>query len=219
MDWCPFAVQRYGPAWKMGGYTGLGLTAPKVGEIKHSAVGFLPGIFTQLDGPAQVSWHFTISYDGTIYQHYPVAGICWHSGSARWNIDTVGIEHEGGAPGNESEPLRDAQVTATTRLTRWLAEQFGRTGDYSRYPDSAQWWLTEHRQIHATACPSGRIPWEQILNALESPQLPPVGLPTVAQVEHASPFLVVAYHDRDKDRIHPFDIGVLERAIAWWKGA
>ncbi len=203
----------------MGGYVGLGLTAPKIGEVKHSAVGFLPAIFSQLDGPTQVSWHFSIAFNGTIYQHYPVAGICWHAGSARWNIDTVGIEHEGGAPGNENEPLTVAQTVATTQLTAWLAEQFGRTGGYARYPAAAQWWLLEHRQIHATACPSGRIPWDAILQALSGPVEPPAGLPTVAQVAHAAPYLYAAYFERDKGRLHPADADVLVRALQWWKGA
>lgn len=216
-DWPPFAVQRYGPPGKIGGYVGLGLTAPKIGEIKHSAVGVLPNIFSMLDSTEQVSWQYTIAYDGTVYAHYPLSAICWHAGSARWNIDTVGIEHEGGPLSNVSEPLTPAQFNATVRLTEWIAEQFGRTGKYGRYPANAQWWLLEHNQVKATACPSGRIPWVEILEALSAPQTPPIPPLAPAQVAHAAHYLYAAFFEQNKSRLHPFDAGVIQRTLDWWK--
>jgi len=166
---CPFALWRPGPAGKAGypqGYSG-----PKRGDVKHSAEGGWGGLYSVLDSPTRrASWQFTVAYD-RIEQHYGWSVNCWHAGDVdgdggvRANIDLVGIEHLGVA----GEPLTLDQIDMTTRLTAWLAEQNGYQ-NFGRYPQQSHVWsLAEHNQVSdvPTACPSGRIPWSEILRRLE----------------------------------------------------
>src|SRR3989304_5663863 len=86
---CPFAVQRPGPGWKTG-YSWLPPTTRKRGEVKHSAEGWWPGIYSRLDGPDRASWHFTVAHD-RLEQHYPVGALCWHAGD---------VDDDGGVAAN-----------------------------------------------------------------------------------------------------------------------
>ena len=91
---------------------------------------------------------------------------CWHGndtdddGDVRANIDLVGVEHEGGGPGNESEPLTVAQLEATIKLTAWMAAQFELTRfeRFGYHGRADAWLLVEHNEVGntPTACPSGR---------------------------------------------------------------
>lgn len=172
-EWAPFAIRRDGPAHKFGGYA-AGTYSSKRGEVKHSAEGYWPGLYSQLDGPTPVSWHFTVGFDRT-EQHYPLSANCWHGGDSdndqdvRANIDLIGIEHLGLA----GEVLTNYQVDMTVQITKWAAEQFG-LSTYARFPSQqGVWTMAEHNQVGnlPTSCPSGRIPWSEIL-ALLTP-LPP----------------------------------------------
>lgn len=169
MNRCPFATWRPGLATKVG-YSWAGVAGLKRGEVKHSAEGYWPGIHAGLDNPnRRASWHFTVGYD-RIEQHYEIDAHCWHAGDVgddggvAANLELIGVEHLGLA----HESLTAYQVDATTRLTRWLAEQWGVT-PFVRYggtpPPSATWVLAEHNEVSDTytACPSGRIPWDAIL--------------------------------------------------------
>ncbi len=151
----PPAVQRPGQAWKQG-YPGLAVNARR-GVICHSMVGRLADALARLDGPDTASWHFSVAQDGTVYQHYDAMAVCWHAGSRVWNGLLIGVEHEGGAPGNESEPLTAAQLAASVALVRWLAANHGFSLSRAR-PQKTLW---EHNEVYATSCPSGRIPWAE----------------------------------------------------------
>ena len=177
--WCPFAERRDGPTSKVGYSGALGITAPKRGEIKHSAEGGLAGAFGVLDAANDASWHFTIAYD-RIYQHYPVEANCWHGNdtdddqAVRANIDLVGVEHLGKA----GEALTQFQLDATVKLTQWLAALAGRS-TYTRWPTQTGWVLAEHRELGntPTACPSARIPWVKVMEML-APTPPPPPAPS-----------------------------------------
>jgi N-acetyl-anhydromuramyl-L-alanine amidase AmpD len=120
-------------------------------------VGSYAGAMNRLDSQDRASWHFSVTKAGTVYQHYRVDEITWHAGSPRWNQALIGIEHEGGAPGNESEPLTPAQRDASVALVRWLSAQHG-------FPLTRRVSLWEHNEVappaDPTSCPSHRIPWE-----------------------------------------------------------
>lgn len=122
-------------------------------------VGPLSAAFGELDRASrQASWHFSVAKGGQVYQHYPLTAATWHCGSPHWNQRLVGIEHEGGPVGNESEPLTTAQREASVRLVRWIARECG----WSRLERRVNLW--EHNEVspadRPTACPSGRIPWD-----------------------------------------------------------
>lgn len=171
--WMPGAVRRPGPPWKVG-YSFIGESGPKRGEVDHSAEGYWDGLYAALDGPALKSWTFTIGYD-RFEQHYPLRTHCWHAGdvdddgAVAANLDLVGKEFLGMA----GEPLTPFQVEASMRVTRWCAQQEG-YDTFSRYPDQAGWTLAEHRQVSdtPTACPSNRIPWGIFMPALEEEDMP-----------------------------------------------
>ena len=114
---------------------------------------------------AAASVMFIACQDGEIIQCYPVTASTWTSGGREANTSYWAIEAEGGAPGNEREPLTDAQVAGILRLCReWEAAHPGeqvRPGTTFR----------EHGEIarqfgySATACPSNR--YQRLYEALE----------------------------------------------------
>lgn len=159
MAFYPQAIQRPGPPIKVGGQLRSGK-----GAVLHSAEGYLAGIFKTLDLTTglpkdwQKSWHFTIALDGTCYQHYDSASVCWHAGSTA-NLLYVGIEHEGVA----GTPETDEQVAADAKLLGWLGGQ----EDWPRFEVGST--LHEHNEFMATACPSSRIRWTDIQASIPVP--------------------------------------------------
>lgn len=218
-DFMPGATQRPGPTHKSGGYA-AGNEGPKRGAVVHSMVGFYAGALSGLDSAVQKSWHFSILYHGEIVQHYSRQANTWHAndsdsdGGVRANIDLVGIEMEGGPPGNESEPLTSSQFNALVSLLRWCAEQEGLGALFSRYPNQALvFTLAEHKEVgnSPTACPSNRIPWGAVLTMLNAPIAPE--LPTADQVSWAAISLAHGYRLNRLAELHPFDRDVLARAL------
>lgn len=145
----PPAIQVPGPTMKTSGY----LTVS--GVVGHSAVGYESGLLAVLNdvtSPREqlASWHFSVLYDGTVWQHYDTNIRCWHAQGA--NSFSIGIEHEGGHDPVD-EPLTPPQLAASIALVRWLGQQFG-------FPLKRQEGLWEHNEFANKPCPSGRIPWD-----------------------------------------------------------
>jgi len=172
-EWAPFAVRRDGPAWKVG-YSFIGEAGPKRGQVNHSAEGYWAGLYSALDGPLQKSWQLTVGYD-RVEQHYPISAHCWHAGdvdddgAVAANLDFIGVEFLGMA----GEGLSPYQVDMAVRIPQWCAEQEGRS-IFRRFdgwdPDEpGLWLLAEHNEVSdvPTACPSGRIPWAQIMRRVK----------------------------------------------------
>jgi hypothetical protein len=157
----PRAEQRPGPAGKV--YAG---TNAIEGIVLHSMVGSLGGAFTVLDDESltahstyrAASWHFSVARDGAVYQHYPLEACSFHAGSGIQNRRLIGVEHEGGPPGNVSEPLTEAQLAASIDLALWIADRGGFVLSRGSGPvGPAPRTLFEHRELAATLCPSGRF--------------------------------------------------------------
>lgn len=173
--WMPGAIKVPGNPDKIGYQRlGFGAIGPKRGDVKHSAEGWGAYLkFLVQTRLAIKSWHFTVLTDGTKWQHYPINAHCWHAGDTdddddvRANIELVGIEHEGLA----GTPLNAEQTQATTEITEFCADYFERANAYARFPvqPSDGWTLVEHTEVSNTftACPSGRIPWDDILELLK----------------------------------------------------
>ena len=156
---------RYPPAtWRPTGKHGYGNddTLRKEGIVGHSMEGSLAAAFGKLDRPdRQASWHFSVAKSGDVYQHIDTDNISYASGSYEANKRFWSIEHEGVA----GEPLTAAQQTATTALMGWLL-------GLVNLPPIRNLSLFEHREMTVygaapTACPSGRIPWQAIIAALQ----------------------------------------------------
>lgn len=138
-----------------------GGTNPAIGFIGHSAEG---GENYLRDNPSQApevggrkSWHLSNLTDGGFLQHYPITARCWASGSPYPNDNFVAMESEGMA----GTPLNEAQIANASRALKELSELQGWTPQRL----VTVW---EHREATrwgslATACPSNRYPWDEIL--------------------------------------------------------
>ncbi len=156
---CPFAEWVPAPDWKHG-YPSGDMLRPQ-GAVLHSAEGDNQASKDVLLGPIMSSWQFYICRDGTILQHMDSLRVAWHTKTrfGRINKTFWGIEAEGIA----GEPLTDAQVESSIRLIRWLWAEHG-LWEFSRQT------LREHNEFTATACPSGRIPWDVLVPRLNEEQ-------------------------------------------------
>ncbi len=153
--WYPGAVQLPGPFWKQG-YNGVYVRQHK-GCLYHSMEGLWQSAYARLMSTAKVSWTLSLTYDGIWLQHYPLNSVLWH-GSCTFAGMKVAVEVEGRA----GEPLTSIQVLRLAEFTAWIA-------------DEEQWevierrvTLWEHREMveyggDPTACPSGRIPWTEVI--------------------------------------------------------
>ena len=156
-EFYPKAVYMPGPAWKQG----YGTTRVRAGKglLGHSAEGELPGLLARLDSTAEVSWTGTILYSGVVLQHYPLFACCWHGGGCYVNVRWAGWEFEG----RVGEPLTPQQVASAIDLFTWQAIQEGWLEVLLRRDTGT---LHEHNWYYATACPSGRIPWDRIMGGI-----------------------------------------------------
>ena len=133
----------------------------------HSAEGYASVLLdpsSQYGYNGNHSWHLSNLMDGRLFQHYPLTARCWH-GTAL-NQEYVGVENEGDAPKEAS--LNDAQVANARRFIPEIAEWKGWNPRRPAYEGDTSHSLWEHNETvwlggDATACPSGRIPWDKIL--------------------------------------------------------
>ncbi len=153
--WYENAIRDPAPEWKTG-YSFLSLNL-RQGAVYHSMVGAFAAARARLFGDDRASWHFSVLKDGTIYQHYPIDRVAWHAGTVDANGKYIGIEHEGGAAPNYSEPLTPAQYRSTLGLTLWLMKACS----WPEFRVGVQG--MEHNWLYPTACPSGRIPWSDLI--------------------------------------------------------
>lgn len=71
-------------------------------------------------GQVNVSIHFLVDLDGTIYRLMPETWMARHV--IGLNYDAIGVENVGGADGIDN--LTDAQIEANTQLVRYLAKKY-----------------------------------------------------------------------------------------------
>jgi len=161
---------RYPPAiWRGTDKHGYGNDDTCLGEgiVAHSMEGPLAAAFGELDRPdRQASWHFSIAKDGTVYQHIETENISYASGSYQANRRFWSMEHEGVA----GEPLEPPQKASSIGVMGWLLSTHGLV-------PVRLLTLFEHRDMTAygaaaTACPSNRIPWNEIIAALQEDDMP-----------------------------------------------
>lgn len=141
IDWC---VKQPGPTGKV-----YALSNTQEGIVCHSMEGWLSGSFSELMNPLrQASWHFSISLNGTCYQHYATNASCWASGNQVANCRYLAVESEG----TQAAPLNDAQIATWLRLVKELG--FSERGvDIFEHNEVATKWLPN---AGPTACPSHR---------------------------------------------------------------
>lgn len=177
--WFTFAERYPGPPDKV-------YSQPNTAQIyvPHSAVGYYPGWLSRLNSQerdaagrytpyAAASVHGFIMYDGKVIQHYPITASCWASGNKRANTTGIAFENEGGHDPVD-EPLTAAQLASNIRIIQELSAAKG--WEPKRPPGALMQdptvTLLEHNECvelwggSPTACPSHRIPWNAILEAI-----------------------------------------------------
>ncbi len=164
--WYPAARRRDGPSNKFG-YPTRNPTdkyGHKKGACYHSSEGTLASWWGILDNrvPPRKSATFFNPKRGKLYQHYRVDAHTWANGTTAANKGYVSCENEGMA----GEPLTTSQVDNLVGLSAWLKERFG-WAELSRTTT-----MREHNEFKATACPSGRIPWAEIIRRAEEDDMP-----------------------------------------------
>ena len=168
LDWC---VRWPGPPQKAGYPSAPSRTLDQIeGEVKHSTEGPLLAALGELAKLSRrASWTFTVDTDGTAYQHYPLEAITWHCGvlgdhsrdtSLVGNLTLVGIEHVDRIGGVQLDTLTPAALAATKRITEDLRRLCFLIAANPPTLRLNEW---EHGWLSQTACPSGLIPWELIL--------------------------------------------------------
>lgn len=180
--WVDWAV-RYQPS-PANRNTNAGVN-PVRGIFLHSAEGY-KDVLLRLSTRGPHSWHFSNMFDGTLYQHYPLTARCWHATEA--NQSYVGMENEGVGDWRKGRPdptLTEPQFHTAVQVIRELSEWKGwrptRTGDTTQT-------LWEHNEVtrlggSGSECPSHRIPWSRILDALQPPPPPPPLPPYVVWIK------------------------------------
>lgn len=85
--------------------------------ILHIMEGTLAGTDSWFRNPAaEVSAHFGVGKDGTLYQWVDTGNTAWHAVSA--NPVAIGVEHEG----DSGQVLTDAQLETDAKLLAWATE-------------------------------------------------------------------------------------------------
>ena len=147
-----------------------------LGLIGHSIVGSAAAAYSRFlstakdasgnyTAQAAASCMFILEKSGELVQMYPVTASTWTSGGREANTSYWPIEAEGGAPGNEREPLTDAQVRTLLRLCAEFEKHTGRKVQRGTT-------FREHGEVATkfgyspTACPSGR--YARFYEALEA---------------------------------------------------
>jgi hypothetical protein len=145
------------------GYPGVAEPKTKRGLVYHSAEGplFVMRRISQAPGPP--SWTFSNPKRGRLIQHYERGTNIWANGELAPNVAFDACESEGKGAG---DPLTESQVQNLIDLARWYKKEEG----WQDFKRQVQAW--EHNEMTRfgappTACPSGRIPWDIIIPAVE----------------------------------------------------
>lgn len=169
--WLDWAIRLPGPDYPIRrpegqAHTNVGINGD-IGLFMHSAEGYA----SVLLDPASIygyrgnhSWHLSNLFDGRVFQHYPFTTRCWHASKA--NQMYIGVENEGHSP--KDPTLTAAQIESAKRFIKEISEWKGWEPRRPYNDTETGYTLWEHREVvklggTATACPSGRIPWDKIL--------------------------------------------------------
>ena len=136
--------------------------------IPHSAEGYAQHL-RELAYWGPDSWGASNMKDGKCYQHYSIYQQTQTSGAAYpnnngWTNETEGVR---------GEPLTEPQIDNLVRQIKELSEYKRWTPTRPLSPSDKSATLYEHNECVRwgatyTSCPSGRIPWDTIMERLES---------------------------------------------------
>lgn len=161
------AVEQHGPL-PLSNFTPgrLGVTIDKI--ILHTMVGWIGAADAHFHNPtANVSAHFGVRVDGTLWQWVQVWDTAYHAGDWQVNLSSIGIEHEDG--GDFDGPRPDELYTRSAALVA----QFCREYNIPCVKGAGGPGIYDHRQVHPTACPDA-LDTDRIIHEAAALLAPPV---------------------------------------------
>ena len=102
-------------------------------------------------GWAGIAYHFYIRKDGTVYEGRPIKTVGGHT--LNWNHCSIGVCFEGNF---EEEKMTEAQLSSGEELTEYIRKL---------YPNII---FGKHSAFNATACPGKYLPFEDIVDGVET---------------------------------------------------
>jgi hypothetical protein len=125
----------------------------------HHIAGDAPGAIARFQTPGvEVSSHYIIGSDGTLYQSVAEVNTSFADGNSDSNARTISIEHAGGIAG---VPYTEAMYQTSIALVRHLIKKYGIT-DFKRHRDV----IDKTAYPGGTICP-GTLDVERIINAAQ----------------------------------------------------
>lgn len=129
----------------------------------HHIVGDAPGALGRFLTPGvEVSAHYVIGSNGTIYQCVDDNNTAYCDGSSDSNARSISIEHAGGS---ETVPYTGPMYAASAELVRYLIGKYG-ISDFQRHRDV----IDKSAYPGGTACP-GTLDVERILKAAKGEEV------------------------------------------------
>jgi len=134
----PPAIAKWTPSPNFA--TRMGVTIDTI--ILHNTAGPLePSVARFLDHESEVSAHYMVDRDGTVYQFVKDDMTAWHAGNRSMNQRSIGIEIVAHAAALRMEPPQEQALLGLMRLLM---------KGHSIQPDR----IFPHRHVVATLCPS-----------------------------------------------------------------
>jgi N-acetyl-anhydromuramyl-L-alanine amidase AmpD len=211
--------------------------------VVHATEGHFVGSVRWLEqARSRGSAHFVVSRAGQIVQLVPVTDVAWHSGNARWNLHSIGIEHEGWT---SRGGFTLAEYRASAELVAYLAHRWGipldrrhivghdevpdprrpgRFGGVDEHRDPGRHWnwtlymsLVRHYAAHPVAprFRRGGTIRETPPAPARVPRVTPRPVPAGRTVVHAAPLHATAL-PRPRSVVRPG--ATLHRSALWYSG-
>lgn len=151
--------------------------------VIHTMVGWISSADrTFKSGSRQVSAHYGVRVDGTIWQWVKDEDTAWHANDWEMNQRSIAIEHEDA--GLPYDPRPDALYEASSALVRELCQKYSIPVDAEH--------IIPHRQITNTACPATLDVERIIRGAVFIPPPPVVVVPVFPVLSPDSPLTAYA---------------------------
>ena len=210
------------------------------GIVIHDTEGRFIGSIHALQNPrVDGSAHFVVSRRGEVVQLVPVTDVAWHSGNSRWNLHSIGIEHEGWA---DRHAYTEQEYRASAALVAYLAHRWGipldrehiighaevpdpyhrgRFGDVSHHTDPGKYWRWAHYMwlVHYYAAHPVLPDFVKHMKIVPSPK--PARTPTrviTRTVVHATPVAVTAPVTHVAQRSTVDRHATVHGKALWWSG-
>ncbi len=134
------------------------------GIVMHTYGGAGTDLYNWFNNPtAQVSAHYAVLKDGTVYQYVRDEDTAWHAGDINDNVQTIGIEHQDDGYWENPNTYTEAQYQASAELVAMISDK------YDVPLEHAVAGVRPHNEIVDKACP-GTLDWNRIIRMAQTIQ-------------------------------------------------